>query len=30
MIRQLPLRINLRGRDPDRCWWLEKISPAGT
>jgi hypothetical protein len=25
-----PISANLRGRDQDRCWRLEKIGPAGT
>ena len=24
-----PISVNLRGRDEDRCWWLEKSVPQG-
>jgi hypothetical protein len=28
-IRRRLVRVNSRGRDQDRGWWLEKISPQG-
>ena len=30
LIGRSPISANLRGRDQDRCWRLEKIGPAGT